>query len=41
MCGGDAPIILSELESTNIDVNHCPNLVLEGMIDISQNINSN
>ncbi len=41
MCGGDAPIILNELKSTNIDINHCPNLVLEGMIDIGQKINSN
>ena len=40
MCGGDAPIILNELKSTNIDINHCPNLVLEGMIDIDQKINS-
>jgi len=40
MCGGDAPIILNELKNTNIDINHCPNLVLEGMIDIDQNINS-
>ncbi len=40
LCGGDAPIILNELKSTNIDINHCPNLVLEGMIDISQKINS-
>ena len=40
MCGGDAPIILNELKSTNIDINHCPNLVLEGMIDINQQINS-
>ena len=34
MCGGDAPIILNELKNTNIDINHSPNLVLEGMIDI-------
>ena len=40
MCGGDAPIILSELKNTNVDINHCPNLVLEGMIDIDQKINS-
>ena len=40
ICGGDAPIILNELKNTNIDINHCPNLVLEGMIDIDQNINS-
>ena len=40
MCGGDAPIILSELKNTSIDIIHSPNLVLEGMIDIDQNINS-
>ena len=40
ICGGDAPIILNELKNKNIDINHCPNLVLEGMIDIDQNINS-
>ena len=40
ICGGDAPIILNELKNENIDINHCPNLVLEGMIDINQTINS-
>ena len=40
MCGGDAPMLLKELEDTNIDIKHCPNLVLEGMIDIDQKINS-
>ena len=40
MCGGDAPLILNELKNTNIDINYCPNLVLEGMIDIDQKINS-
>ncbi len=40
ICGGDAPIILNELKHTNIDINYCPNLVLEGMIDVDQAINS-
>ena len=40
MCGGDAPMLLNELKNTNIDINYCPNLVLEGMIDIDQKINS-
>ena len=40
ICGGDAPLILNELKNTNIDINHSPNLVLEGMIDIDQKINS-
>ena len=40
ICGGDAPIILNELKNTKIDINHSPNLVLEGMIDIDQKINS-
>jgi len=40
ICGGDAPLILNELKNTNIDINYCPNLVLEGMIQIGQKINS-
>ena len=40
LCGGDAPLILNELKNTNIDINYYPNLVLEGMIDIDQKINS-
>ena len=40
MCGGDAPIILKELKNESIDINYCPNLVLEGMIDIEQKTNS-
>ena len=40
LCGGDAPIILNELKDKDIDIHHYPNLVLEGMIDIDQKINS-
>ena len=40
ICGGDAPIILNELKNKNIDITYSPNLVLEGMIDIKQRINS-
>ena len=40
LCGGDAPILLNELSNKNIDINHHPNLVLEGMIDINQRLNS-
>ena len=40
LCGGDAPILLNELKNKNIDINYHPNLVLEGMIDIDQKINS-
>ena len=40
LCGGDAAIILNELKNKNIGINHCPNLVLEGMIDIDQTLNS-
>ena len=40
MCGGDASIILNELKNKNIDITYYPNLVLEGMIDINQTINS-
>ena len=38
ICGGDAPILLNELKNKDIDINHYPNLVLEGMIDINQNL---
>jgi len=41
ICGGDAPIILNELKNKDININHCPNLVLEGMIDIDPKINLN
>ena len=40
ICGGDAQIIINELKFLDIDINHCPNLVLEGMIEIDQKINS-
>ena len=40
LCGGDAPVILNELKNKNIYIIHSPNLVLEGMIDIDQKINS-
>ena len=40
LCGGDASMILNELKDKNIKVNHFPNLVLEGMIDIDHKINS-
>ena len=39
LCGGDAPIILNELKNKDIHINHYPNLVLEGMIDIDQKLN--
>ncbi len=40
MCGGDAPILLNELKDKDIEVHHFPNLVMEGMIEINQKINS-
>jgi len=40
LCGGDSEIILNELKNKNIAINHYPNLVLEGMIDIDQKLNS-
>ena len=40
LCGGDAPIILNELKNKDININYYPNLVLEGMIDIKQKLNS-
>ncbi len=36
LCGGDAPILLKELKKHNAYVIHHPNLVLEGMVDITQ-----
>ena len=43
LCGGDSPIIFNEIKNKdiNIKINHYPNLVLEGMIDIEQKLNSN
>ena len=41
LCGGDAPILVKELEKRNTEVIHHPNLVLEGMVDIQQRINQN
>ncbi len=40
ICGGDAPVLLNQLKNKNININHSPNLVLEGMIDIDQKLNS-
>ena len=40
LCGGDAPVLLNELKNKNIEINFNPNLVLEGMIDIGENLNS-
>lgn len=40
LCGGDAKILLNELKNKNINIKYAPNLVLEGMIDIHQKINS-
>ena len=40
LCGGDAQIILDELKKKNIHINYDPNLVIEGMIDIKQKLNS-
>ena len=39
LCGGDAPVIINELKNKNIEINYYPNLVLEGMIGIDQNLN--
>ena len=39
LCGGDAPVIINELKNKNIEINYYPNLVLEGMIEIDQNLN--
>ena len=35
LCGGNASIINKELKHRNIEVMHYPNLVLEGMIDLT------
>ncbi|ABX08020.1 type III pantothenate kinase [Prochlorococcus marinus] len=34
LCGGDSELLLEHLQALEIDVNHCPNLVLEGMINL-------
>ncbi len=39
ICGGDAPILVKELKESSIDVIHHPNLVLEGMVNIQQQLN--
>ena len=39
LCGGDAPILLEELNKQQAKVIHQPNLVLEGMVDIQNQIN--
>ncbi len=36
LCGGDSPIIYKELQDRSINVQYHPNLVLEGMVNISQ-----
>ncbi len=38
ICGGDAIVILNQLKNKNIAIKYCPNLVLEGMIDIHQKL---
>ena len=39
LCGGDASMILNELKNKPFKINHYPNLVLDGMIDIRQRFN--
>ncbi len=34
LCGGDAPALLEGLSERGVKAIHCPNLVLEGMVDI-------
>ena len=40
LCGGDAPLLLEELKKQKVKVKviHHPNLVLEGMVDIQNQI---
>lgn len=38
LCGGDAPIILKNLQKRNVEVFHQPNLVLEGMLYLQNHI---
>ncbi len=38
LCGGDAPMFAKELSKKGIEVNHYPNLVLEGMVDVLERI---
>ena len=39
LCGGDSSLLFEELKQRNADVVHHPNLVLEGMTSISDEIN--
>ena len=39
LCGGDAPVLIEELRKREIVVEHHPNLVLEGMVEIQNRIN--
>ncbi len=41
LCGGDAPVLIQELLKRNANVVHHPNLVLEGMVDIQEQIRKN
>ncbi len=41
LCGGDAPVLINELIQRSVDLKHHPNLVLEGMVAIQNQINSN
>ena len=38
LCGGDAPILIEELNKLNVEVLHHPNLVLEGMVAIQHHV---
>ncbi len=39
ICGGDSPVLIKELRRNNVAFTHYPNLVLEGMVDIHEQIN--
>ncbi len=39
LCGGDSPLLFEALKARGSDVVHHPNLVLEGMVDIHNQIN--
>ena len=34
LCGGDANILLKELQKNDMEVNYSPNLVMEGMVNL-------
>ena len=39
LCGGEMPLVIAQLQKKNFNINHRPNLVLEGMVNILNSTN--